>query len=68
LEGSSVRDSKDGLHVHQERIICEQCAQSYEFHYSKGGEHRIKEWLPKARAAVNISHTNDHSATVAVPF
>jgi Fe2+ or Zn2+ uptake regulation protein len=53
--------------VHSDKILCDDCGQSYELHYSTGEEHRLKEWLPKAKAAVNNSHANHHPDTVAVP-
>ena len=59
---------QDGLLVRQDRILCDRCDQTYEFHYSKGEEHRIKDWLPKARIAVNKSHSDNHPETVAVPY
>jgi hypothetical protein len=59
---------QDGLLVHPEKIVCDQCTQDYELHYSEGEEHRIKEWLPKAKAAVNKSHSNNHPDSLAVPY
>jgi len=58
----------DGLVIHPEKILCDRCDYSYEFHYSPGEEHRVKEWLPKARVAVNKSHANNHPDSVAVPY
>jgi hypothetical protein len=54
------------LKVHADKILCDRCDQSYAFHYSPGEEHRLKDWLLKAKAAVNISHDNNHPDTVAV--
>ena len=56
------------LKVHPDKILCDRCGQSYEFHYSPGEEHRVNEWPPKAKAAVNSSHANDHPDSVAVPY
>jgi hypothetical protein len=56
------------LKLHQDKILCENCDQSYQFHYSPGEEHRLKEWLPKARAAVNKSHTDNHPDSVDVRY
>lgn len=54
--------------AYPDKILCDRCDQSYEFHYSAGEEHRLKEWLAKAKAAVGNSHAADHPDTVAVPF
>ena len=47
---------------HHEKIKCAHCDQTYQFRYSNGESHRLKEWLPRAQAAVNKSHTDEHSA------
>jgi hypothetical protein len=36
------------LKLHPDKILCDRCDQSYQFHYSPGEEDRLKEWLPKA--------------------
>jgi hypothetical protein len=56
------------LKVHSDKILCDRCDQNYEFHYPPGEEHRLKEWLPKAKAAVNKSHTDNHPETLALPY
>jgi len=55
------------LRVHPDKILCDYCDQGYEFHYTPGEEHRVKEWLPKAKAAVNSSHANDHPPSLPLP-
>ena len=45
-----------------ELIQCTHCPQTYQFRYSNGESDRLKEWLPKAQAVVDSSHSDDHSA------
>jgi hypothetical protein len=52
--------------VHTDKIICDHCDQNYAFHYSAGEEHRLKVWLPKAKAAVSKSHADNHPDSVAI--
>jgi hypothetical protein len=54
--------------VHPDKIPCDHCDQSYDFHFSAGEEHRLKDWLPKAKAAVSKSHTDKHPDSVALPY
>jgi hypothetical protein len=56
------------LKVHPDKILCDHCDQSYEFHYAPGEEHRLKEWLPKAKPAANESHADNHPDSVAIPY
>lgn len=58
----------DGLRIHANKILCDHCSQSCEFHCSSGEEHRVEEWFPKAKAAVNRSHTNNYPDSLAVPY
>jgi hypothetical protein len=56
------------LKVHPDKILCDRCNQSYEFHFSAGEEHHLKDWLPKARAAVSKSHSDKHPDSVAISY
>jgi hypothetical protein len=58
----------DGLLIHPDKVSCDRCAQSYEFHYSPSEEHRVKEWLPKAQVVVNKSHSHSHPDSLTVPY
>ena len=44
-----------------EKVTCTQCSQAYQFRYSSGESHRVKEWLTIAQAAVNRSHSDGHA-------
>lgn len=59
---------QDDLIVHPDKVLCDHCGQSYDFHYPRVEEFRVKEWLPKAKAAVNKSHPNYHADSLPVPY
>jgi hypothetical protein len=56
------------LKLHPDKILCDNCGQGYDFHYSPGEEHHLKQWLPKVKAAVNKSHSDNHPNSVPVPY
>jgi hypothetical protein len=47
------------LKVHPDKILCDYCGQSYDFHYSPGEEHRLKGWLPKAGGRASLGENQN---------